>query len=139
MQRGVIRNPEYAKQLKDFSGLSFGTITPTDVDGMIEYRNKGFIFFESKYGGAEMPEGQRLALERLVEDHKKPAILFSCVHNTPSSEVIDFAKIIVKKYYFKGEWYVLKDGVTLYDAIWKFIKELCGHGEGDWWFFGGIL
>lgn len=42
-----------------------GLISPTDVDGMVERRGH-FLFIETKMPGAELPEGQRAALERLV-------------------------------------------------------------------------
>ena len=35
LDRGKIRNRECAGQLKDFSGLRFGKITPTDIDGFV--------------------------------------------------------------------------------------------------------
>lgn len=64
--RGIIRNEDRAKQINDFSGLRFERgITPTDVDGLIDFNNKQFILFEVKYGAAPLPDGQRMALERL--------------------------------------------------------------------------
>ena len=67
-ERGVINNIQRAQQINDFSNLLYGKITPTDIDGMIEYRGKLYIFFEIKYKDKDMPFGQRLALERLVKD-----------------------------------------------------------------------
>ena len=39
-QRGVILNPARMQQIVSFEGMKYGTITPTDIDGFIEYKNK---------------------------------------------------------------------------------------------------
>ena len=62
---GIFRNREYAKQLKSFSGLRFGKITPTDIDGFLDFGNNVYVFIETKHGDAPLPYGQKLALERL--------------------------------------------------------------------------
>jgi hypothetical protein len=38
------------------------------MDGVIEYKDKAYIFIEIKYLDKELPWGQRLFLERLVND-----------------------------------------------------------------------
>ena len=49
----------------DFLKGCFGTtITPTDVDGMVE-RHGRFLFFEFKSRGVTLKDGQRIAFERL--------------------------------------------------------------------------
>jgi glycerophosphoryl diester phosphodiesterase len=102
--RGVIRNREYGTQVRDFSGLRFGKITPTDIDGLIEYQNKGYVFIETKYKDAKLPRGQELALERLCDDlqNTKPTLLIIASHETEGD--IDVAETIVARYRFKGEW-----------------------------------
>ena len=45
-ERGVITNRARARQIRDFSGLQIGTITPTDLDGLIEFHDECFIFCE---------------------------------------------------------------------------------------------
>lgn len=62
---------ERMKQLIDFNGMDYGKIYPTDIDGMIEYKNIAYLYYEVKYGNKEVPFGQKLALERLVEDARK--------------------------------------------------------------------
>ena len=39
--RGATTYKERAKQGRDFTGLRYGNITPTDIDGLIEYHGKG--------------------------------------------------------------------------------------------------
>lgn len=69
--RGKIQYRERRKQLVDFSGIRIGNITPTDCDGLIEYHDKAYIIFEIKYRDAEVPHGQRLALQRSIDDFKR--------------------------------------------------------------------
>lgn len=121
MERGIIRNREWATQIRDFSGMCFGSITPTDLDGMIEYKNKCFIFYESKHKGANMKFGQQLAFERMINDHGKPSILFVSEHDTNGD--IDFANTMIIKYYFQGEWHIPKKQITLRKATENFIEK----------------
>ena len=62
---------ERARQLIEFTGLNYDAISPTDIDGLIEYQNIAYVIFELKYNDAEMPIGQRLAFERMVYDFEK--------------------------------------------------------------------
>ena len=53
-----INNPDRMKQLIDFKGLEVdGYIYPTDIDGLLEYKDSEYIIFEVKYGNAEAPFG----------------------------------------------------------------------------------
>lgn len=93
-ERGTYEHPDRGKQLLRFDGMQFlGSITPTDIDGLIEIRNQIIIFFEAKLQDKDVPYGQRLALERLVKDARlagKHAIAIIVEHNIkdPSEDVI---------------------------------------------------
>ena len=39
-------------QINDFSGLQYWKVTPTDIDGFVELSDKGYMFYELKYGDA---------------------------------------------------------------------------------------
>lgn len=103
-----------AKQLIDFSGLQWGSITPTDIDGLIEYKNKAMVFMEFKHDGAQMPKGQELALQRLADDSQKvgkEATVLECVHYVSNCDNdVTAADAIVRRLYYKGKWY--NDGKT---------------------------
>ena len=58
----MIKHQEYANKVINFNSLQFGNISPTDIDAVIEYKDKWFIFIETKFNKAEMPRGQQLAL-----------------------------------------------------------------------------
>lgn len=107
MERGKIRNRDAGKQIIDYSGLRFNRITPTDIDGLIEFQGKAFIFYEFKYGDAPMPLGQKIALTRMVDAIQSggtPAMLILGSHNNPAHEDIDAANAVVRAIYWNGSW-----------------------------------
>lgn len=111
--RGKIQNEERAKQIIDFSGIRFGNITPTDLDGLIEYKNCAYVLMEFKHGNTELPYGQRLALTRMIDDFDKAgkcAALLICEHcvDDPHENIIA-ADASVRRYYFRGRWYPAVD------------------------------
>lgn len=121
--RGIIQNREYKQQIADFSGLRFGKITPTDLDAFMDFGNKLFVFVEAKYGGASLPYGQKLALERLCDAcHTPPsryAVAFIVSHMSKGD--IDFANTKVTSFRWQGAWHApqekdssLIDGVTAF-------------------------
>lgn len=102
----MYRNREYASQLKDFSGLRWGAISPTDIDGLLEFSNRLFIFVETKYKDAPVPFGQQLALERVADGlcvAGKHAVIVVTTHE--SSGDIDMGLTNVRQYRENGTWY----------------------------------
>lgn len=122
MNRGVINHRERAKQIRDFSGLRFGNITPTDIDALIEYKDKAYVIIEYKFGEAEVPTGQMIALERICDDLQnfKHTILIIARHNQPVEQDIDGANAIVEKYRWRKKWIVIKN---ITQETWK-VKKL---------------
>lgn len=104
--RGKIQFRGRARQIIDFSGMRFGNITPTDIDGFFERRDEIFIFYEFKYGGVSMPQGQELALKRTIDAiaaSGRKAALFVCSHDVDDVEKdIDAANAKVRWYYYDG-------------------------------------
>lgn len=121
-EKGKIRHRQYATQVRDFSGLRFGNITPTDIDALLEYRNLGFIIIETKYRGTFLPAGQRLALERLCDNLRKPTLLIIACHDTSGD--IDFATTQVVEYRYDHKWYVSRRLVTTYELVQRFVEFL---------------
>jgi hypothetical protein len=111
MERGVINNKDRARQLRDFSGLRYGNITPTDIDGLIEYKDIAYVIFETKFGNTEVPRGQMIALERLCDDlqNYKHTIVIISSHNHPVTEEIDLANSIVRQYRWRKKWIDMRD------------------------------
>lgn len=130
--RGTIQFRNRRKQIIDFSGLRCDNITPTDCDGIIEYKNKAYVLFEIKYRNAEVPRGQFLALTRMVDDYKranKYAILIIAEHNVDDAEQdIDAANCKIRKWY-DGTW--RQNPLTLKELIDRFIKYVDSMGKVD--------
>ena len=119
---GQIEHEERAKQLRDFSGLRYGNITPTDFDGVIEYHDKGWIIIETKYEDAPVKRGQWLCLERLYNDLEKagkPTLLIISKHyHHDVNEPIDLANSEVVSYKIKGKWFPdTKNTVYIGDTV----------------------
>lgn len=126
-ERGKIRNEEYYSQLNDFSGLRWGSITPTDLDGFIDFGNKAFVFLELKHVTAGMIGGQRLAFERLCdacESAGKPSILIVGNHDTQPGEHVDVAGTLVTEFRMRRCWRAPKKTMTIKEMIDGF-KEWC--------------
>ena len=130
MERGVIENTKRAQQINDFSGLRYGHITPTDIDGLIEYKDKGYVILEVKYNGKELPYGQRLAIERITKDvaySGKAALALIADHyvaDTDSS--VDVASCNVREIYYSREraWRKPKRIMTVREITDKFLKTI---------------
>ena len=123
--RGKIRNREYAKQLKDFSGLRFGNITPTDIDGFVDFKNKAFVIFEIKHHNTPLPYGQRLGYERLADACERAGIrtlVIIASHDIDAPHDIDVAVLPVAQVRFRGEWKVPDIPHTVRTAFDAFLR-----------------
>jgi hypothetical protein len=124
VERGVIEHRERARQIVSFAGLRFGNITPTDIDGLIEYKNCCFLLLELKhYSRPELPYGQRLALERLAASLAKPTLLLHGIHYTHPEQDIDAAECDVYRYFWGGEWHGLDEQVSVWTAAAGFFDK----------------
>lgn len=124
-ERGVIYNRAYASQLRDFSGLRWGNITPTDIDGLVDFGAKAFVVLEIKHRGGNMPLGQRIAMERLIDNlalSGVDAIGLVAEHNTNGD--IDCANCIVTEFRWRQCWYQDERQKTVRAAIEGFLKTV---------------
>jgi hypothetical protein len=120
--RGKEYNPRRAKQPKDYSGLCYGNITPSDLDGILEFKNKLFIFIEYKANGAPIQEGQKLCLARLanaIQSQKITAVSIIADHYGHIGEDIDCANAEVREFFYKGKWLAFEGPMT--------VKRLVDH------------
>lgn len=124
--RGSIQFKNRAKQIIDFSGIRFSNITPTDIDGVIDYHDRAFVFIEMKLDGAEMPYGQQLCLERIVNAIQKSdrdACALLCRHNKRSTEEdVQAAETYVERVFWKGSWHGLKRPMTTKEVVESFLR-----------------
>lgn len=128
--QSLIRNEERAKQLVNFAGMRYeGNKMPTNIDGMFEWKNKCYIFFEAKHVSvSELPLGQRLALERICDDlgKLKPVIVICFSHDTPLDQMIDLASCKVSQCRLRGKWRNTTKNVTVKEVTDWFIRK---YGE----------
>lgn len=126
-ERGSIRNKDRYSQLHDFSGLRFGNITPTDIDGVIDFRNQHFVVIELKGIGAPFEYGQRVAIERFInvcDSSNKKSIAILARHDTSPEDLVDTSSCLVEKIYFNSEWKTRKGDETVKSLIDKFLRRV---------------
>lgn len=105
----TFNNKARAKQLISFEGLCYpNNITPTDIDVAIEFHDKSIVLGELKHVGNSLLLGQRLLLERFVNNFEKSgkyAIAFIAKHSVmDTDEDVIAAEAIVEKFYMGGKW-----------------------------------
>jgi len=125
-ERGEIRNRKFANQVRDFKGMRWRNITPTDIDGFCDFGNELFVFIEWKFGDTQMPSGQALALERLCGACRKAGIpsYVLLAHHQDAGD-IDCANAECIDYY-GNEWHKLKQSQTVKELIDYLIRK---HGK----------
>lgn len=117
--RGKIRNKNHVPT-KDFSGLRYGKITPTDVDGFMEFKDKIFILLELKFADSVLKYGQKTALERGCDawtDAGKTAVILIARYNNRGTEEIDVAPLPVSEFRIDKKWHKPKIEITVRQAI----------------------
>ena len=130
LEESRINNPAGMKQLIDFRGLAVdGYIYPTDIDGLIEYKDSEYIIFEIKHGSAEVPLGQKLALKRMVDDFTKvgkQAIALICEHSVRDTDKTVIAALCKVREIYDGKekhWRKPATLITLRQAVDSFQKH----------------
>jgi hypothetical protein len=112
MTRGKIRNRAYAGQVRDYSGLAWGKITPSDVDMFLDFESRLFVWVELKHNSKRLQgsalSGQERACRAAVEKLNAPAALIMAQHATPAAEDIDVARapvldLCVNQHLFSNE------------------------------------
>lgn len=125
--RGVIKHIARAQQINSFKNIRYGNITPTDLDGAIEYHDKCWVFFELKYNNAPISYGQKLALERLVNDtaknNKKSIAIIADHYVNDTNKEVDAADCVVREIYLSNEkkWRGVVRKMSLKECVDAFI------------------
>lgn len=125
-ERGKIYNADRARQLRDFSTLRYGSITPSDIDAIIDFGNRAFVIIETKVAGTAVPRGQRLLLERMAKHlgaGSAAAVVLVAEHNTSPAQVIDVGNCRVVEVY-TGAWRAANGNNTVRQAIGLFLAHL---------------
>lgn len=127
--KSKIKNPSRMKQLIDFKGLELDCgIYPTNIDGLIEYHDSEYIILEVKHKRANVPIGQKLAMQRMIDDFYKVgkrAIAIVCEHTVDDTDKPIIAAIYyVREFYYGGEhrWRPPENKMTVRQLIDGFRK-----------------
>lgn len=132
LDRGEMKHKDRARQLLMFSGMIRRRgITPTDLDGIIDYNGKAFILFEGKQQGAPFLKGQKLALENIIDvmfSAKIEAILILFTHTVPIEEDVKVSGQNVIMYYYEQAWRVPKEPISVLEAVEMFEKHCESKG-----------
>lgn len=125
--RGKVHTPHLAAQLRDFSGMRFGKLTPTDIDGLQDFGDRLVVLYEMKLAGVKMEWGQELALQRFTDGMLSPKrhSLGLVAEHTNREGVIDLASCIVVKYRWRRRWRFPLQPITVRQAVELVLKE-CG-------------
>lgn len=121
-----ILNMEKFKQGIIFGDIEYDNMRPTDIDLVMEVRDKCWVIAEIKTEGTEVKTGQRLMLERLAKDLRKTGKPVLCVvaeHNHRASEDIDASNCIVTKRWNGSFWQKPQTDVTLLRLIKAFLDK----------------
>jgi hypothetical protein len=105
---------EQLKQVVDFSGLVWGNLSFTDIDGFFDYKGKLLVYVETKFKGAPLTTGQKIGFERIESGNRIPTVILFSHHE--SSDVIPLATTKVVSYLWKSKWRT---------ASGKTVKECC--------------
>lgn len=103
----LIKNPYRASQVLDFAGILDNGMAPTDIDGLIEYKNSAYIIIEVKYRDKKMTKGQQIAIERMVQDFFKSgkrAVAILAEHSVANTqESVHVGGLRVRSIYYDAE------------------------------------
>ena len=110
MSDGIIKSESAFVQPLHFEGVQFNTannaITPTDIDAVLEFRDKLFILIEVKKRGAEMGAGQRFAYERICKaidaNQGKTCVAFFCWHDVEKPKPVMLRDLYIKSFFWPG-------------------------------------
>lgn len=111
--RGSIRDREASNAVKDYTKLRWGKITPTDIDGLIDFGGKLFIVIELKYGDKELERGQELALERLADTIGKSKVCYAIVARYNTKGDIQVDTCIVERMRVNEKWIQSREGANV--------------------------
>lgn len=132
--RGLIQDRKNFSRVRDFSGLKYGKITPTDIDAVIDFGNQATVIIETKFRDTVMPLGQRIALERLTDqfdDAGRKGLTIIASYDNQEGD-IDFARAIVSEYRCAHRWKTSKrKDLTVRELIDNFLVY---HGLGEKYF-----
>lgn len=124
-----IRNVSFIRKRADFSGLRFGNIRPTDIDGAIEFEGRCCVFMETKHGMVDIPTGQRLFLERVCDKWGVGGIvlIMNKAQGGGTALTYNIASLPVVEFRHAGKWRSVEGRNTCLQWVERFASKTLGR------------
>ena len=122
----MVKNRETLGQVILFEGLQTKNVSPSDIDAVLEIRGNYLILFEVKKDGFDIPKGQRILLETLVDvwdETGRMGIVVKAAHRVKNNKDILLKNCEVSEIYYKGSWKVIEDTILVGDFLKDFYKK----------------
>lgn len=129
MNDGRIKNRNLV-QITDFSNLLFKlshtTISPTDVDGLLEYQGRVAFFIELKYGNNDIVSAQEYTFKNvskamLMGGYEAVYVIVANHESTPEND-IDAGNAIIRKVWDGHKYHYPSNTSTLRTFIKNALK-----------------
>jgi hypothetical protein len=107
-----------------FNGLQDGVISPTDIDFVFEVDNKFLLIGECKVEGKDLTIGQKLVLQRVVDNWTasgKLAIAYYVTHNFHPDDDVVLSECDVHSVYTSGQWQ--RKNIKFRDSLMKLAQH----------------
>lgn len=107
-----------------FNGLQDGVISPTDIDFLFEVDNKFLLIGECKVEGKDLTIGQKLVLQRVVDNWTasgKLAIAYYVTHNFHPDDDVVLSECDVHSVYTSGQWQ--RKNIKFRDSLMKLAQH----------------
>lgn len=124
--QSTINNEKIVSQIKEFQGLRWEKIGPTDIDAFIDFGDRAFFIIELKYKDSDVKYGQKKALERLCDACQtayRDSIVILATHDSSVGEKIICADAIVKEVRYKGEWFPPLRKYTVKELVESYLSK----------------
>lgn len=117
-----IRDKVHNNQYVDFSGLKFGRVRPSDIDGFMIFNNLTIIFEFKHVNTHGISAGQQRILktmcDRMHSDKAHAIVIYATHSNDAYMSDLDAGNAIVQSWYFgNSEWRKAKSRVTAREFV----------------------
>lgn len=123
----MIRNMgQYLRPLL-FDGMQFGKLTPMDGDAILDIKGKATMFFEVKSHNGQMPLGQRLTYQHIVDNMREDrmAVIVLCDSKPfKGNEPMYLSECRVRQVYYGRQWHTPEEPVTAKEFTEQYIRAV---------------
>ena len=125
-RKPLVRNRKSLGQVVLFEGLQRKGVSPSDIDAVLEIRDKYLVLFEVKKEGFDIPKGQRILLETLAnvwEETGRISVVVKAIHRIKNNADILLKDCEVEEIYYKGSWKILDRTILVGKFLDDFYKK----------------